>query len=293
MLFASTLQQTNSKMIIRVFLLIVFSYHTLYGQENLRFLSWNIQNFGQTKSHTEIEQIANIIIDYDMVAIQDVVATENMGEKSMNQLIACLAEKGSIWEYVISQPTKTRKSKRKRYVYLWKPHRVEVVGEGKLLEKLQKKLVHEAFVLQIRWQNQIVNLYNYQAKDYRKHPEKEIEALGNYLSQTKETYLLFGSFNLTTKHEVFTSFKADKSLSVIDQEKTLLYSYCRYKYYLHLSIDNSYYPTRYFTLISSGVLDYVGSCENLKTALKISNHLPVVANFSMKVNTSQEMISQN
>ena len=38
-----------------------------------KLLSWNIENFGKSKSNQEIIFIANIIKDYDIVTIQELV----------------------------------------------------------------------------------------------------------------------------------------------------------------------------------------------------------------------------
>jgi endonuclease/exonuclease/phosphatase family metal-dependent hydrolase len=37
-------------------------------------VSWNIQNFGKSKSEVEINFIANTLKNYDIIAIQEVVA---------------------------------------------------------------------------------------------------------------------------------------------------------------------------------------------------------------------------
>jgi endonuclease/exonuclease/phosphatase family metal-dependent hydrolase len=40
----------------------------------IKLLSWNIENLGQSKSNQEIILIANIVRDYDIIVIQEVVA---------------------------------------------------------------------------------------------------------------------------------------------------------------------------------------------------------------------------
>jgi endonuclease/exonuclease/phosphatase family metal-dependent hydrolase len=58
------------KPILLVFLLLFFS--TFYPQTKL--LSKNIANFGHSKSESSIRYIANSLRDYDIIAIQEVVA---------------------------------------------------------------------------------------------------------------------------------------------------------------------------------------------------------------------------
>lgn len=51
--------------------LLFFSSLTLFSQTKL--LSWNLQNFGKSKSNQEVEFIASVIKDYDIITIQEVV----------------------------------------------------------------------------------------------------------------------------------------------------------------------------------------------------------------------------
>jgi endonuclease/exonuclease/phosphatase family metal-dependent hydrolase len=53
------------------------------------FVSWNLQDFGRSKSPEEIERIAEIIVAADVVALQEVVAGKGFGA----QAIARLAER--------------------------------------------------------------------------------------------------------------------------------------------------------------------------------------------------------
>ena len=50
----------------------VFISTALFAQTKL--LSWNIENLGSSKSNTEITFITNTLRDFDIMAIQEVVA---------------------------------------------------------------------------------------------------------------------------------------------------------------------------------------------------------------------------
>jgi endonuclease/exonuclease/phosphatase family metal-dependent hydrolase len=254
---------------------LTFIIHGIYGQENLRLLSWNIQHFGYHKTELQIEQIASVIEEYDIVAIQQIDSKELSAEKAISQLIIALNAKGFDWSYTLSQPTKTKKSNQQRYAFLWKTYKVKVLGNGFLLNDLQRKVVHEPFVMNIKWNNERVSLYNYQAKPYQENPEKEIQIVLDYLLDKQTPTILMGNFNTTQNREVFKQRRLKNAIT--NNQKTLLKNKCYYHNHLHLSVDNIFYTTPYFTLLSSGVLDYVGECENLKLAHRISNHLPVVA----------------
>jgi deoxyribonuclease-1-like protein len=44
------------------------------GFSQTKLLSWNLENFGKSKSQETISYIANTLRDYDIIAIQEVVA---------------------------------------------------------------------------------------------------------------------------------------------------------------------------------------------------------------------------
>ena len=60
------------KNVLILFLLLTFS--SFSQQNDFRLISWNIQDFGKTKSSKELNEIADIIREADIVAIQEVVA---------------------------------------------------------------------------------------------------------------------------------------------------------------------------------------------------------------------------
>ena len=271
--------------LVKYILLIisVFFFINIHCQEGIRMLSWNIQNLGRTKSTSEIEQIAAILNPYDLVAIQEVVAIDPAGAQAVARLVDELNRKGEKWDYVVSNPTRSKGKRKERYAFLWKPHRVKVLWRGALVKDLQKKITREPFLLEIQWNEQHVYLCNYHSRNYKENPEKEIAVLIDFILAKKKTCILLGDFNTFSNHPVFTKlYDSNYTAAVKDIKTTLKYS-CWHKNYLSVAIDNIFYPYQSFTLVSSGVLDFVGGCENLKLARKISDHLPVVAHLK-KIN---------
>ncbi|MFT6841820.1 MAG: deoxyribonuclease-1-like protein, partial [Psychroserpens sp.] len=57
-----------------VCLVLVFISCTVFSQEQISLISWNIRDFGKTKSSDELDRMAEIVRDADIVAIQEVVA---------------------------------------------------------------------------------------------------------------------------------------------------------------------------------------------------------------------------
>jgi endonuclease/exonuclease/phosphatase family metal-dependent hydrolase len=102
------------------FLLSFYSF----GFSQIKLLSWNIENLGQ--SNQEIILIANIVRDYDIIVIQEVVAD------MVAQAVARLADelnKGSKWNYTVSDPTSSSAYKTERYAYIWKTSKVNRLGK--------------------------------------------------------------------------------------------------------------------------------------------------------------------
>jgi len=55
------------------FLFLVLSF-TGNAQDKVWLLSWNIRDFGKTKSAETIMYVASIVKDYDIIALQEVVS---------------------------------------------------------------------------------------------------------------------------------------------------------------------------------------------------------------------------
>src|SRR3954469_8731514 len=71
---------------------------------NINICTWNLKDLGKSKSNEEIMFIANTVKDFDVVAIQEVVAGYG-GPQAVARLVDCLNRKGSKWDYTISDPT--------------------------------------------------------------------------------------------------------------------------------------------------------------------------------------------
>ena len=63
------------KNIFRVkFLAVVFFCWSGILQAQVKIVSWNLQNFGKSKSTEEIQFVANTLRNFDVVALQEIVA---------------------------------------------------------------------------------------------------------------------------------------------------------------------------------------------------------------------------
>ena len=55
----------------KIFLFLLLFTTSLFPQTKI--LSWNIENFGKSKSNVEISFMANTIKDFDIIVIQEIV----------------------------------------------------------------------------------------------------------------------------------------------------------------------------------------------------------------------------
>jgi hypothetical protein len=114
-------------------ILILFINLTLSAQPKL--LSWNLADFGSSKSDSTILFIANQIKDYDIVALQEIVVNPS-GAQAVAQLADELNRTGNKWDYAISDPASSSAYKTETKqplqsiddIYLFEKELLETVG---------------------------------------------------------------------------------------------------------------------------------------------------------------------
>ena len=126
----------------KVFLFFLLLTSSLFSQTKL--LSWNLENFGKSKSDQELSFIANTSKSYDIIAIQEVVAGYG-GAQAVARLADELNRKGSKWDYVISDPTSSSAYKTERYAFIWKTSIVKKIGKPWLEKKYHLEIDREPF----------------------------------------------------------------------------------------------------------------------------------------------------
>ena len=114
----------NRKHLLLLLFFIIGLPQLIIAQKETSLVSWNNRDFGKTKSAEEIEHIAEILRDYDIIAIQEVVAGYG-GSQAVARLADELNRKGSKWDCSISYATKSPKYKTEKYAFLWKTSKVK------------------------------------------------------------------------------------------------------------------------------------------------------------------------
>jgi endonuclease/exonuclease/phosphatase family metal-dependent hydrolase len=273
-LFLNTI---NRKIYIIVFLL--YSFTTVLAQ--VKLVSWNIQNFGKSKSTIEINFIANTLKNYDIIAIQEVVAGYG-GAQAVAKLAAELNRKGSKWDYVISDPTSSTPYKKERYAFIWKTAHIKKIGRAWLEKKYHLEIDREPFYCTFEYKKNKFTVVNFYAITKSQQPETEIKYFKFLPALYPDLNLLFvGDFNCPQSHTVFIPLKKMGYQSILVNQKTSLKQQVKNNKYLASEYDNMFYNTSKINKIDKGVISFYKNFGSLKEARMISDHIPIWFEFSL------------
>src|SRR5690554_2471903 len=253
--------------------------------QSLSLVSWNIRHLGRTKTDEDIHEIAKILRDFDIVAIQEVVAKDPAGAQAIAKIADELNRMGAKWDYQISNPTKSPSVyMSERYAFLWKTSKVTIVHKAYLDDDLKDLCYREPYIgaFRVKGKNEQFYVVNYHSRKYNDKPEEEIIHFINYPERlVSDKILIAGDFNLNERHDVWKPFYKVGFKSALNNEKTTLKRKCFNGIYRNHDIDNIYI-TSGIELITTGIVDFVKTCSELQSARKISDHLPVYLEFKVK-----------
>ena len=260
-----------------VLLFLLFTT-TLFSQPKL--LSWNLENFGKSKSAAEISFIANTIKDFDIIAVQEVVAGDG-GAQAIARLADELNRKGSKWDYVVSDPTSSSAYKTERYAFIWKTAIVKKIGKPWLEKKYHLEIDREPFYCTFEYNKKQFTVVNFHAITKSKQPETEIKYFKFLPSEYPTLNLIFvGDFNCPQSHTVFFPLKKMGYLPILVNQKTSLKKECDNGNCLSSEFDNIFYNTK-IKKLNSGILPFYKNFNSLKEARMISDHIPIWFEFSV------------
>lgn len=261
-------------------LAIALCSFSLFAQQEFTFVSWNIRDFGKTKNSKELEQIAEIVRDVDIIAIQEVVAGYG-GAQAVARLTDILNRKGSKWDYVISNPTNSSKYVTERYAFIWKTTNIKIKNRGTLIAALDSEVEREPFTINFYLDQKVLKVINFHSRPHNKNPETEISAISHHIINAIKGPVLFaGDFNVVEQDPVFDALKGKGFTPALVGQKTTLKRACTGLSYLNYAIDNIFY-SKEIIFLESGVLDFVLTCDQLDQARNLSDHLPVFTKFSL------------
>lgn len=267
--------------IFRLFLIVLNLLICQISLAQVSVVSWNLQNLGQSKSPETLEQIADFVKSYDIVAIQEVVAGYG-GTQAVAALSDILNRKGAKWSYVVSNPTASSAYKSERYAYLWKPSKVQLVNKPFLEKYYALEIDREPFFADFKYNGKIFTLVNFHAITKKMQPETEIKHF-KYLPDLYPTkHLIFlGDFNCPETHSVFNPLKKMGYKSAFQNQKTTLRQKCFNYDCLASEFDNFFYKSDKITFLKAEVIHFYKKYEDVKAARKLSDHIPIVMIFDL------------
>jgi endonuclease/exonuclease/phosphatase family metal-dependent hydrolase len=256
--------------------------HPISSADDVAVLSWNLEDFGKSKSDDVINFIANTVNGFDVVAIQEVVAGYG-GAQAVALLNDELNRKGSKWDYTVSDPTSGENSyKRERYAFLWKTSRISIVGQPWLEIQYTSEIDREPFFATFKFHDKKFTLVNFHAITKKMQPETEIKYFKNLPSEYPDKNLVFsGDFNCPQSHTVFNPLKKMGYKPIFEGQKTTLKRRAFNNEFLTSEFDNIFYNVQRVNFINSGVIKFYESFDNLSDARIVSDHIPIWFQFSL------------
>ncbi len=255
--------------------IIVYFLTLSFSIGSVTICSWNLKDLGKTKSEQELNFIVETIKDFDIVAIQEVVAGDG-GAQAVARLTDILNRKGNKWNYVISDPTFSSSYKTERYAYLWKPAKVKRIGDPWLEKTYKVEIDREPYYMSFQASGMTFTLVNFHAITKSKQPETEIKYFKLLPANYPDLELIFvGDFNLPQSHTVFNPLKSAGYMSALIGQKTTLKESCLNSDCLASEFDNIFYNKIKFNQLDAGVIHFYLNFETLSLSQMISDHLPV------------------
>lgn len=261
---------------IRLFFLFTLFSISSYSQividnSYLNIVSWNIQNFGRSKSDVEIKYISEKVKGCDIVAIQE-VSTSEFGAQAVAKLDSCLDKTGSDWDYVISDPTSGSGSE--RYAYLFKKHRVKLKDKPSLEKSLSDSLNREPFRATFIFKKKEYYLFNVHLVPEGKNPEREANLLSGIAKlYVNKNVVIMGDFNLSSSSTGFDSLKKEGYKSLLIGQKTSLKAK-ESDDPLNKEYDN-FFVSKSIKSNKSGIIPFYKDFKTLKETRSISDHCPI------------------
>lgn len=247
----------------------------------LLICSWNLRDFGSSKSVATLQYIAHTIATADIVAIQEVVA-RNGGKSTVANLVAILNKEKNVWAYSVSAITTSSSYKAERYAYIWKKTKVQLSGNAWLEQKYQLEIDREPYLATFESGGQHFTLVNYHAITKAKQPEREIKFLKYLVPEyTRYPLIFLGDFNCPQTHTVFNPLKSLGYKAAFSNQRTTLQKQCSEPDCLASAYDNFFYRPAQIRMDTAWAFYFHKMFPSLEAAWKISDHVPIFFRFSL------------
>lgn len=266
------------KKIISLFLLLF----TLTLSAQVSLVTWNLRDFGKSKSEETIDFIAATVRDHDIIAIQEVVAGYG-GAQAVSRLADALNRKGAKWDYTISEPTSGDSYKKERYAFLWKTKNITKIGKAWLENHYHEEIDREPYLCTFEYKGKTFTVVTFHAITKKKQPETEIKYFKFLPALYPGKNLIFtGDFNCPQSHTVFNPLKKMGYVPVFALQKTSLKKECASNNCLASEFDNIFYNTAAIQPHTNTALLFFKEFATLEKARSISDHIPLQFSFFPK-----------
>lgn len=244
--------------------------------------SWNLHDFGKSKTDQSIEFIANTVKQYDIIAVQEVVVGPG-GAQAVARLQDALNRKGAAWDYTISAPTTSFEHGSERYAFLWKKSKVKLVGKAWLEQKYNREIDREPYMATFRVNRKEFTLVNFHAVPTSKHPATEIPYLSFIPSEYPKLNLVFcGDFNIPESKACFNPLKSLGYQPAFTKQKTSLKNKCINEDCLASEYDNFFLIPGKTAIVQKNVILFFKCFPDITSAKHVSDHIPVIIIFDVK-----------
>ena len=262
-----------------LFALLLLIVNFCSGQTKL--LSWNLENLGKSKSEASIAFMAAMMNDYDVIAVQEVVAGYG-GPQAVARIADALNRKGFKWDYTISEPTSSSGHKSERYAFIWKTAKVQKIGRAWLEKKYHIEIEREPYLCTFKYKNKEFTVASFHAITKNAQPETEIKYFKLIPQKYPTLNLIFaGDFNCPQSNTVFIPLKKMGYPSTLVNKKTSLKMQCKEGNCLASEYDNMFYNSMRIKRIGSGTIHFYKNFATMKEARIVSDHIPIWFDFSL------------
>lgn len=244
--------------------------------------SWNLMNFGKSKTEKTLDFIAVTLQPFDVIAIEEVVIGPG-GAQVIAKLVDIMNRKGKSWDYTISDPTSTMGHKSERYAFVWNKSKVTKIGDAWLEKKYNLEIEREPFMATFRKEGKQFTVAGFHAITKAAKPETEIKYFKYLPSEYPSLNLIIcGDFNCPQSHSVFNSLKSMGYATVFQDQKTTLRDKCLNGDCLASEFDNFIYNKAMIIKVEGHVIHFYRSFQTTKEAKTVSDHLPIEFTFDVK-----------
>ncbi len=265
------------------------------AEDRIRIATYNIQNFGKTKSADPnvMQVLASIVSSFDLVAIQEVQSPEAM---PIAKLVDLINRSGGHYDATLGPPIGRTPSHKEQYAFVWDTTRIRLVPDSSFVvndadDRMHREPMVASFETRVSaaqgrqpFRFTIISAHTDPDEVSAKAGNNELDVLDDvfirvreyeYGAHREEDFLLVGDLNVDVAH-LSELGQIPGIVSLAGNQPT---NTAGTKNYDHILIDRN--TTSEFTG-RAGVIDYQRDFGlTAEQAVTVSDHRPVWAEFGM------------